>query len=200
MGQLKAACPCAGVHFVPSDVDDAKPSRHNEGAWASPSESKRPFTTLMFYRILGRNARGDELTYAGRIIPIMQPKSDGEAGSASIRFTGFATSRPAVGETLVDTRIVTDAESFWDHFQSQTFSKMYDYIMERHDGNPRGDGRDAPYFGELTVELTLSEPHYLLDLDKELISTMDALHEDIYRTACSATATRTSSPTASTSC
>jgi hypothetical protein len=86
------------------------------------------------------------------------------------------------GETIVDQRIATDAERFWDHFQQQTIRQMYDYVMERHEGNPRGDGQDAPYFGELEVTLALSEPDYLLNLDKELISSMDALHEDIYFT------------------
>ncbi len=91
--------------------------------------------------------------------------------------------RVAVGdETIVDQRIATDPERFWDHFQEQTLPGMYDYVMDRHDGNPRGAGRDAPYFGELEITLGLSEPHYLLDLDKELISSMDALHSDIYFT------------------
>ena len=39
---------------------------------------------------------------------------------------------------------------------------------------------DAPFFGELTVDLTLSEPEYRLPVDQEQISTMEALHEEIY--------------------
>ena len=54
------------------------------------------FTTLMFFRLLGRNARGEELTYPGRVLPVMIPKSDGKPGRARTRFTGFRTSRPAV--------------------------------------------------------------------------------------------------------
>jgi len=52
--------------------------------------------TLWFFRLLGRHARGEELTYPGRVLPMMRPKNDGKPGEAKITFTGFATSRPAV--------------------------------------------------------------------------------------------------------
>ena len=135
------------------------------------------------YEVVATAADGSEIlreTFRPKLV--LRPYLDRFRDYEMVNVTTGWLSASAGGETLVDTRIVTDAESFWDHFQSQTIPKMYDYIMELHDGNPRGDGRDAPYFGELTVELTLSEPHYLLNLDKELISTMDALHEDIYFT------------------
>ena len=45
-------------------------------------------------------------------------------------------------------------------------------------GKPRAE--DAPFFGELTVDLTLSEPEYRLPVDQEQISSMEALHEEIY--------------------
>lgn len=83
------------------------------------------------------------------------------------------------GEAVVDERIATDAESFWDHFQADTLGRMYDYVMELHKGKPRGPA-DAPYFGELRVDLSLSEPERLLGLEQEIESTHDALHEDIY--------------------
>ena len=95
--------------------------------------------------------------------------------------TGWITVE-ANGETLVDQRIETDPERFWRHFQEQTIPSMYNYVMERHDGNPRGAGKDAPLFGKLLVDLELSEPDYRLGLDQEIISPMDALHEDIYFT------------------
>lgn len=91
--------------------------------------------------------------------------------------TGWVTAS-AGGHTLVDERIVTDVERFWDHYQSRTLPAIYDYVMERHDGNPRDS--DAPYFGELTVEVSLSEPDYKLGIDNEYISSLDSLHEEIY--------------------
>ena len=54
------------------------------------------FGTLEFFHLIGRNARGQDLTYPGRVIPVMRPKGDGEPGRASVKFSGFATNRPAV--------------------------------------------------------------------------------------------------------
>jgi hypothetical protein len=93
--------------------------------------------------------------------------------------TGWMTA--SSGErTLVDERIATDPETFWDYFQSDVLPAIYDYVMGRHEGLPRGGAIDAPFFGELSVELEMSEPNYRLDLDNEAHSTLDALHEEIY--------------------
>ena len=54
------------------------------------------FGTIEFFDMIGRNSRGQGLNWPGRIIPIMRPRGDGEAGWGRITLTGFATSRPAV--------------------------------------------------------------------------------------------------------
>ncbi|MGH9334143.1 MAG: M14 family metallopeptidase, partial [Vicinamibacteria bacterium] len=95
--------------------------------------------------------------------------------------TGWLTARSG-DEVILDQRIATDAERFWDHYQSETLARIYDYVMELHEGKPRGEGKDAPLFGELEVRLELSEPHEVLGIDQEIISPMDALHEDVYFT------------------
>src|SRR5207245_2495524 len=53
-----------------------------------------------------------------------------------------------------------------------------DHVMLLGKGKPRAE--DAPFFGELTIDLTLSEPEYSLPIDQEQISSMEALHEEIY--------------------
>jgi hypothetical protein len=78
----------------------------------------------------------------------------------------------------LDERIETDPERFWDRFQSKTLPALYDHVMALGRGKPRAE--DAPFFGELTVDLSLSEPEYRLPIDQEQISTMEALHEEIY--------------------
>src|SRR4051812_926018 len=82
------------------------------------------------------------------------------------------------GKTIVDDRIATDPERFWDRFQSKTLPALYDHVMALGNGKPRAE--DAPFFGELTVDLTMSEPEYRLPVDQEQISSMEALHEEIY--------------------
>ena len=92
--------------------------------------------------------------------------------------TGGVTAQ-VEGRTVLDERIRTDAEAFWDHYQSDTLARLYDTLMELHEGKPRGPV-DAPYFGQLKVVLSLSEPERLLGVEQEIESTHDALHEDIY--------------------
>ena len=91
--------------------------------------------------------------------------------------TGWITA--SVGnEVVIDRRVITDVERFWDHFQANTLMRIYDYVMANGDGKPRAS--DAPHFGELRVDVSLSEPDYQLGVDKEQISSMEALHEEIY--------------------
>ncbi len=87
----------------------------------------------------------------------------------------------AVGDRVVaDERIVTDPEAFWDYYQATVLPALYDHVMRVHDGLPRGGSADAPFFGELIVELEMSEPDYRLGVDNEIHAPMDALHEEIY--------------------
>ena len=95
-----------------------------------------------------------------------------------VRVTTGWIKADVAGGPVVDERIATDPERFWDHFQSKTLPALYDHVMALGKGKPRAE--DAPFFGELTVDLTLSEPEYRLPVDQEQISSMEALHEEIY--------------------
>ncbi|HEV8345925.1 MAG TPA: M14 family metallopeptidase [Vicinamibacterales bacterium] len=91
--------------------------------------------------------------------------------------TGWITADVA-GRQVTDERIATDPERFWDRFQAQTLPALYDHVMALGNGKPRAE--DAPFFGELTVDLTLSEPEYRLPVDQEQIASMEAIHEELY--------------------
>jgi hypothetical protein len=95
-----------------------------------------------------------------------------------VRVTTGWIKADVAGKPAVDERIATDPERFWDRFQSKTLPALYDHVMALSNGKPRVE--DAPFFGELTVDLTLSEPEYRLPVDQEQISSMEALHEEIY--------------------
>jgi len=95
-----------------------------------------------------------------------------------VRVTTGWIKADVAGRVVADERIATDPERFWDHFQSKTLPALYDHVMALGKGKPRAE--DAPFFGELTVDLTLSEPEYRLPVDQEQISSMEALHEEIY--------------------
>jgi len=90
--------------------------------------------------------------------------------------TGWVTVK-AGDRVVLDKRIKTDPEAFWDHMQTTTYGKIIDYVMDVQDGKP--SSVNAPYFDEFKVELTLSEPNYRIGIDEEVISSTEALHEDI---------------------
>ncbi|MFC1500234.1 M14 family metallopeptidase [Candidatus Zixiibacteriota bacterium] len=95
----------------------------------------------------------------------------------SVRVTTGWVLVEADGQVVLDERIPTDPEVFWDHLQTTVFGKIIDYVMDLQDGRP--SAANAPYFDELRIDLTLSEPDYRLDVDEEVISSLEALHEDI---------------------
>lgn len=82
------------------------------------------------------------------------------------------------GETLVDRRIRTDLERFWDRFQGETVPEIVDYTMDLQDGDPRPE--NAPFFDELRMNVRLNEPNYRLGIQEHTISATEALHEDLY--------------------
>ena len=131
------------------------------------------------YEVIARRDDGSEVlreTYEPTLV--VRPYFDQFPDYEKVRVTtGWLSAR--VGDREVaDTRIVTDPERFWDYYQGTTLPAVYDYVMALHDGKPLA--ADAAHFGELTVELTLSEPDYQVGIDQEQIAPMEALHEEIY--------------------
>ncbi len=133
------------------------------------------------YEVVATDASGAELvrdTFDPRWV--VRPYFDRFQDYERVRVTTGWLHAESGGETLVDRRIVTDPEAFWDRWQEGILPALYDHVMERHEGLPRGGDADAPFFGELRVELAMSEPDYRLGVDNEIHAPMDALHEEIY--------------------
>ncbi len=84
----------------------------------------------------------------------------------------------AGGKALLDERIKTDIEEFWDHYQNQTLPKVWQFVMSQVHGELRAEF--APPFDTLKLDIHMSEPDYNLDLDKERISSLEALQEDTF--------------------
>jgi len=96
----------------------------------------------------------------------------------NVRVTTGWISAGINGRVVADRRIKTDPERFWDHFQNETYQKLINYTMDVQDGQPSSD--NAPYFDEFRVYITMSEPNYRIGIGEEVISSTEALHEDIY--------------------
>ncbi|HEY0876727.1 MAG TPA: M14 family metallopeptidase [Vicinamibacterales bacterium] len=114
---------------------------------------------------------------------VLRPYLDVFPTYEQVRVTTGWVRADVAGVVAVDERIVTDPERFWDHYQAKTLKNVYEHVMRVHEGKPRA--QDAPFFGELTVDLTLSEPDFLVGVDKEQVMSMEAIHEDLYFTTLS---------------
>ena len=82
------------------------------------------------------------------------------------------------GTSVVDRRIATDPERFWDHYQSNVLPRIYDNVMKVTENRPLPDKQ--PFHRDLDVEVWMSEPDFRIGVDEELVSSLEALHEDLY--------------------
>lgn len=99
------------------------------------------------------------------------------AYATSIVSTGWISVR-VDGQVRLDERVRTDPEAFWDAFEERGLDRLRQYLMDLYVGEP--DPTLAPHFGTFEVELAISEPDERIGIDEERISTIEALHEDIY--------------------
>jgi hypothetical protein len=86
---------------------------------------------------------------------------------------GFVLEQSGVEQVIP---VETDLERFWRFYQHEALPRLIQTIEA--DG-PMTAARQ-PFFGELLVDVTLSEPNGALGLREENDSAAEALHEDIY--------------------
>jgi len=82
------------------------------------------------------------------------------------------------GAAVLDERIATDTEEFWDHYQKVTLPRVFKSIMATWHGELRPEF--APAFDTLRIDIHMSEPNYELGIDRERISSLEALQEDTF--------------------
>jgi hypothetical protein len=140
---------------------------------------QRSFEDKPIYRVSVKDPAGAEIHSASFdpafvVSPYLAPFAHYE----KVRVTTGWLRAAVDGRTVADERILTDAERFWERYQKDGLGRLHDYTMDLYEGKP--ELRHAPYFGELRVELEMSEPDYRLGIDEEQISSLEALHEDIF--------------------
>ena len=82
------------------------------------------------------------------------------------------------GKKTVDMRIATDLENIWDFYQKTVLDKTKEFVLER--GKGKILTQNQPFFKELRVEAEISDLDLKLPVRMDLISSLDAFHEDIY--------------------
>ncbi|MEE9501405.1 MAG: M14 family zinc carboxypeptidase [Candidatus Aminicenantaceae bacterium] len=81
-------------------------------------------------------------------------------------------------QPILDTALKSDLEHFWDYYQEEILPEVYSYILEKTGNEP--SFKKQPYFKRLLIEMWFSEPDYLLGLDQEIISSLEAIHDEVY--------------------
>ncbi len=99
-------------------------------------------------------------------------------GWAKVEVTTGWIAAKVDGQQAVDARIATDPERFWDYYQGKVLPKVYDHVMKVTGNRPTTDKQ--PFFRDLDIEVWMSEPDYRIGVDEEQISSLEALHEDLY--------------------
>jgi hypothetical protein len=56
--------------------------------------------------------------------------------------------------------------------------RIYDNVMKVTDNRPLPDKQ--PFHRDLDIEVWMSEPDFKIGIDEELVSSLEALHEDLY--------------------
>jgi hypothetical protein len=82
------------------------------------------------------------------------------------------------GEVLVDADVPSDLETVWSFYQDEVLAPVYAHILKKTENAPTFSKQ--PFFKQLRVELWASEPDFKLGLDEEIISSLEALHDEIY--------------------
>jgi hypothetical protein len=131
------------------------------------------------YAVQALDAQGEALFEANftprtRAVPLSGVLP--EWGEASVT-TGWL--RIVAGGTIVcDRTVETDLERFWGFYQNDVLPAVAAHVRKKTGGEPTFSKQ--PYFKRLLVDLQASEPDYRIGLDEEIISSLEAIHDEIY--------------------
>jgi hypothetical protein len=131
------------------------------------------------YRVRALDAAGKEiLAREFTVTTHMQPYSGVMPQYEQVQVDTGWVKMEAAGAVVLDQRIRTDLEEFWDHYQNKTLPQVFKSVMTQAHGELRAEFQ--PPFDTITLDFHLSEPDYSLDLDKERISSLEAAQEDTF--------------------
>lgn len=104
-------------------------------------------------------------------------------GEADVQWVHPATGYVRVrinGRRVLDEIIPTDLERIWEVYQRRVLPYCRRYIGRRCHGAPTPSMQ--PFFSQLRLDISASEPDEPLPCRQDMISSLDALHEDLYFT------------------
>jgi hypothetical protein len=131
------------------------------------------------YALEAHNAAG-QVVYKASFSPkwVERQYLDKFPGWSRVKVTTGWISATVDGQSVIDQRIATDPERFWDIYQQKELPKVYDYVMRTTGNRPTADKQ--PYHRDFDIEVWMSEPDFSIGVDQELVSSLESLHEDLY--------------------
>jgi hypothetical protein len=131
------------------------------------------------YRVHAFDSKGQEiLKREFNVSTVVQPYNSVVPNYEKVQVETGWVRIESDSRVVLDRRIKTDLEEFWDHYQNKTLPKVFQQVMSQAHGELRQEF--APPFDTLKLDIHMSEPDYELDLDKERISSLEALQEDTF--------------------
>jgi hypothetical protein len=82
------------------------------------------------------------------------------------------------GKLVLDTGLASDLEKFWEFYQADILEEVYTHILKKTGNNPTF--QKQPYFKRMMIEMWFSEPDFKIGLDEEIVSSLEAIHDEIY--------------------
>jgi len=131
------------------------------------------------YRVHAYDAAKKEIfTRDFSVTTVMQPYNGVVPRYEQVQVDTGWVKLEAASKVLLNQRVKTDIEEFWDHYQNKTLPRVYQFVMAQAHGELRAEY--LPPFDTLKLDIHMSEPDYSLDLDRERISSLEALQEDTF--------------------
>lgn len=116
----------------------------------------------------------DSFSPRTRVIPLSAVLPEWGTATAT---TGWL--RAAAGGTVVcDQALETDLEKFWAFYQRDVLGDVVGHVRRKTGGQPTFSKQ--PYFKRLLVDLRASEPDFRTGIDEEIVSSLEAAHDEIY--------------------
>ena len=128
-------------------------------------EIEEPTAATPTYRVHALDAAGKEILARDfTVSAVMQPYNGVIPRYEQVQVETGWVRLEAGGKVVLNQRIRTDIEELWDHYQNQTLPKVYQFVLSQAHGDLRPEF--SPPFDTIKLDIHLSEPDYMLDLDR----------------------------------
>ncbi len=131
------------------------------------------------YEVLAFDAEGsvlleDRFSPAVREIPLLDVLPEWGTAKVTCGWLRIESGRDVIHEALLR----TDLEKIWSFYQEEVLKPLVAHVRQKTGGQPTFSKQ--PYFKRLLIDVRASEPDFKLGLDEEIVSSLEALHDEVY--------------------